>query len=182
MLIEDRSMMDYFKFYEIPVSFSPDMTEIRRKYLVNSKQYHPDFFTQESESRQDEILKLSSLNNEAYKVLSDEDLRMKYILESEKILTEENKNDIPQDFLMDMMDFNEKLMELEFDFSPEILEESKNELQQIENQLRNEVASILKKKTITEASEEELLEVKNYYLKKRYLLRISEKLATFASR
>ena len=120
--------MDYFKFYEIPVSFSPDMTEIRRKYLVNSKQYHPDFFTQESESRQDEILKLSSLNNEAYKVLSDEDLRMKYILESEKILTEENKNDIPQDFLMDMMDFNEKLMELreklrEVGFHPTIYHE-----------------------------------------------------------
>ena len=174
--------MNYFEFYEIPVSFSPDLGQVKRRYYSNSKHYHPDFFTKDTADKQDEILHLSSMNNEAYKVLSNEDLRMKYILEQQGILTEENKNEIPQEFLMEMMEFNEKLMELEFDFDPELLNSTRKELQIIENQLRSEVNHILKKKTLEETAEAELFEVKNYYLKKRYLLRISEKLATFASR
>ncbi|KAA3631269.1 MAG: hypothetical protein DWQ02_16615 [Bacteroidetes bacterium] len=164
------------------MSFSPDASQVKKTYYGKSKQYHPDFFTTDTEDKQNEILQLSSLNNEAYKVLSDEDLRMKYILEHLKILTEENKNDIPQEFLMEMMEFNEKLMELEFDFDPEIVNSAEEDLQIIENQLRKEVIQILEKKSVEETSEAELFEVKNYYLKKRYLLRISEKLATFASR
>ena len=155
---------------------------VKKRYYANSKQYHPDFFTTDSSDKQDEILHLSSQNNEAYKILSDEDLRMKYILELKGILTEENKNEIPQEFLMEMMEFNEKLMELEFDFDPKVLESTVKELQDIENQIRKEVNHILAKNTIEETSETELFEVKNYYLKKRYILRISEKLATFASR
>ncbi len=174
--------MNYFEFYEIPVSFSPNPGLVKKRYYANSKQFHPDFFTKDTADKQDEILHLSSVNNEAYKVLSNEDLRMKYILEEQGILTEENKNEIPQEFLMEMMEFNEKLMELEFDYDPELLDSAKQDLQIIENQLRSEIDHILKKSTIEETTEAELFEVKNYYLKKRYLLRISEKLATFASR
>ena len=174
--------MNYFEFYNIPVSFSPDKGLVKKRFYVNSKKYHPDFFTNDTDDRQNEILQMSSLNNEAYKVLSNEDLLMKYILEMQGILTEENKNEIPQEFLMEMMEFNEKLMELEFDFDPQLLESAQSDLQNIENQLRSEVSGILAKKSVKETSEAELFEVKNYYLKKRYLLRISEKLATFASR
>jgi molecular chaperone HscB len=174
--------MDFFEFYGIPASFSPDLAQIRKQYYANSKKYHPDFYTQESEEKQAEILKLSSMNNEAFKTLSDEDLRMKYLLDLNEVLTADNKNNIPPAFLMEMMEFNEKLMELEFDFSQEALIAMKNELQQIENQLRNEVGTILEKNTLDSTSKEELNSVKNYYLKKRYLLRISENLATFASR
>jgi len=136
----------------------------------------------ESEDKKAEILQLSSQNNEAFKILSDEDLRMKYILESENILNDKNKNEIPPDFLMEMMEFNENLMEMEFDFSAEILESSISSLQDIENQLSSEVKNVLSQDTIKEATEAELLSIKNYYLKKRYILRIHEKLSTFASR
>ncbi len=174
--------MDFFEFYDIPASFSPDMAQIRKQYYANSKKHHPDFYTQESEEKQAEILKLSSLNNKAFKTLSDEDLRMKYVLDLNGVLTAENKNDTPPAFLMEMMEFNEKMMELEFDFSQEALKALKTELQQIENQLRSEVGTILEKKTLKDTTDAELIGVKNYYLKKRYLLRISENLATFASR
>ena len=174
--------MNYFTFYDIPVSFSPNLATIRKQYYANSKKYHPDFYTLATEDKKAEILQLASLNNEAYKILSDEDLRMKYILESENILTTENKNAIPPDFLMEMMDINEQLMELEFDYNKASFDTTKNEMQNIENQLDASVKSILSQEDIKASSSSELLEVKNYYLKKRYILRIQEKLSTFASR
>lgn len=174
--------MDYFEFYGIPASFSPDQGKIRKQYYANSKKYHPDFYTQESAKKQAEILALSSKNNEAFKILSDEDLRMKYLLESNGVLTEGNKNEIPPSFLMEMMEFNEQLMELEFDFDQSTLDSLKDQLQQIEDQLHKEVAPILEKTSVEDTSEDELINVKNFFLKKRYLLRIYEKLTTFASR
>jgi molecular chaperone HscB len=39
-----------------------------------------------------EVLELSTLNNNAYKTLSDFDKRMKYILELKEVLGEEGKN------------------------------------------------------------------------------------------
>ena len=92
-----------------------------------------------------EILELSTLNNEAYKTLSDFDKRMKYILEIKAVLDEEGKNQIPQDFLMEMMDINEQLMELEFDFDPNIYRKVKSELAQQEKQAYQSIQSIIEK-------------------------------------
>lgn len=174
--------MNYFEFYDIPVSFTPELTAIRKQYYANSKKYHPDFYTMESEEKKAEILQLASLNNEAYKTLSDEDLRMKYILETENILTAENKTSIPPDFLMEMMDINEQLMELEFDYDEKTFQSAATATLGIENQLHNDIKVVLSKTSIKDCTATELLSIKNYYLKKRYILRIQEKLSTFASR
>ena len=70
--------MTYFEFYDIPVSFKVDATALKRTFYALSKKYHPDFFTLETAEKQAEILELSTLNSQAYKTLSDFDLRMKY--------------------------------------------------------------------------------------------------------
>ena len=56
--------------------------------------------------------------------MRDPDLRMRYILELEGSLGEEGQNQIPQDFLMEMMEINEALMELEFDFEESAYQKS----------------------------------------------------------
>lgn len=173
--------MNYFEFFDLPVSFQIDEPELKRRFYANSKNYHPDFYTLEGEEKQAEILELSTLNNEAYKTLADFDKRMKYILELKEALAEEGKNQVPQDFLMDMMDINEALMELEFDFD-EI--KYKTALQQIKAQESNiyaEVAPILEQYDDKKATAKELSVVKDFFLKKRYLLRIQENLSKFAS-
>ncbi len=48
--------MNYFEFYNIPVSFLPDQNLVRKKFYAFSKDYHPDFFVNESEEKQNEIL------------------------------------------------------------------------------------------------------------------------------
>lgn len=173
--------MNYFDFYNIPISFKVDKNQLKKTFYKNSKKYHPDFFTLESEEKQQEILELSTKNNEAYEMLTDFDKRMKYVLELKGILSEEGKNKIPQDFLMEMMDINEAIMELQFDFDKTIFEKAKSDTQELENQLFREVESIVENYDDTNATEAELNSLKNYFLKKRYLFRIFENLNKFAA-
>ena len=129
------------------------------------------------------------MNTQAYKTLSDFDRRMKYILDLKGIMAEEGKNQIPQDFLMDMMDINEALMELEFDFDETAYNKTLKDLENIENQLVAELSPLVEnydkngENTEGEQTKEEatLEAIKNIYLKRRYLLRIRENLSKFAS-
>ncbi|MBK9492630.1 MAG: co-chaperone Hsc20 [Haliscomenobacter sp.] len=173
--------MKFFDFFELPISFILDEADLRKRFLSNSKRYHPDFYTLESDAKQAEILQLSSLNNEAYRTLGDFDQRMKYILE-EKGLLVEGQNEIPQIFLMEMMDINEQLMELEFDFDEPIFTAVKQAVETKELELEAEIKPILQGYVEETASPEELNLIKIFYLKKRYLLRIKENLSTFAHR
>lgn len=172
--------MNYFEFYDLPISFLLDENVLKKKFYANSKRYHPDFFTLESEERQNEILELSTRNTQAYKTLSDFDSRMKYILDLKGVLEEEGKNTLPQDFLMDMMDINEAIMELEFDFDETTYQKATKDTQIIENQIFDEVKPVIEtyQDGVTTASD--LKKVKIFFLKKRYLLRILENLSKFA--
>jgi len=174
--------MNYFEFYGIPVSFVVEAEALRRIFYRKSKQYHPDFHTLAGEEEQADMLDLSSLNNEAYKTLSDPDRRMRYILEINGLLGNENKQTpLPQDFLMDMMDINEALMELEMDPDAARYAETLNEVEQIENQLNTSIKPVLDVFVADENGIQALPGVRDFYLKKRYLLRIRENLSKFAS-
>ena len=172
--------MNYFEFYKIPIAFFLEEKALKKQFYKLSKQYHPDFYTLESEEKQAEVLELSTLNNEAYKTLSNFDKRMKYILELKGALAEEGKNKIPQLFLMEMMDINEALMELEFDFEEEAFKKTKAEVAAKETALLNEIEPVLRAfDSNPEKFNQNLNQIKGHYLKKRYLLRLQENLAKF---
>ena len=63
--------MNYFEFYDMPESFTLDEALIKKKFYELSKEYHPDFYANEDEAKQQEILELSTLNNKAYQTLSN---------------------------------------------------------------------------------------------------------------
>ena len=173
--------MNYFEFFKIPVSFNLNEAELKKAFYSNSKKFHPDFFTLESKEKQMEVLELSTLNNNAFKTLSNFDKRMKYILELKEVLGEEGKNKIPQEFLMEMMEINENLMELEFDFDKNNFDKIQNSLKKLESILLEEVNPYIENYNDAAPKEFELDAIKNYFLKKRYLLRIKENLNKFAS-
>lgn len=174
--------MNHFEFLGIPQSFLVDEPALRRQFLLNSKRFHPDFFTLENEERQAEVLELSTRNNEAFKILNDPDRRMKYVLELHGVLQKEDgKNQpMPPAFLMEMMEINESLMELEFDFDAQKLAELEKQVAEIGETEKSAVAKILENWTETSSKSGELEAVRDYFLKKRYLLRVLEKLSTFA--
>lgn len=175
-------MENYFDFYGIPISFRPNQAEVRRIYYANSKKYHPDFFTLESEKKQAEVLELSSKNNKAFELFSNPDALMKYVLELKGVLNKEKTDALPPMFLMEMMDVNEELEMLASDFSVERYNQILSDVQHRADELYREVAPILENYNEATTSSSELEKVKNFFLKKQYLLRIKEKLSTFASR
>lgn len=174
--------MNYFEFFGLPVSFHVDTSALRRLFLEKSRQYHPDFHTLANAEEQNEALEWSTLNNEAYRTLLEPDRRMRYILQLKGLLGDEGAQPpMPQDFLMEMMDINESLMELEMDFDPARYAETLSAIEGLEKGMDAEIQPVLDRYS-EPGRESDLQEVRDYYLKKRYLLRIRENLATFAPR
>ncbi len=170
----------YFEFYGIPVSFYPDDENLREIFYRWSKKYHPDFYTQESAEKQIEALELSTLNNKAYSTLSDFDSRMQYILEIAGVFGEEGENKLPVEFLGEMMEINEAAMELEIDFDQNAYQDLYDKVRTFERDLLNGIHPVLI--SFNESQDKRLLtEVKDFFLKKRYVLRILENLDRFAS-
>ena len=48
--------------------FFIDLGELKRKYYSKSRELHPDFYTQDAEAKQEEILALAAFNNDAYEI------------------------------------------------------------------------------------------------------------------
>jgi len=172
--------MNYFEFYGLPLSFYPDQAKLKALFFENSRKYHPDFFTQVTQEEQAEALKKSSYNNEAFRTLKNDDKRLHYILTLTEALNEENKNAIPQEFLMEMMDLNESVMELQFDY-----EESKaipimREIEDLQSSMESEVSSIMQAFSDNQ-DPSTLAPVKDYYLKSKYLMRLRDNISKLTS-
>lgn len=173
--------MNYFEFYGLPLSFQVDASALRRIYLENSRKFHPDYHTLSDAAAQAEMLERATQNNEAFKTLSDPDRRMRYILEIKGLLQEETeKQSLPQDFLMEMMEINEALMELEFDFDKTLYNKALNTVEQFEKSLEQEIRPVVENWADANGQEADLQKVKEYFFKRRYLLRIQENLSKFA--
>lgn len=160
-----------------------DENHIKQEYYRLSKEYHPDFFISESEEKQQEVLELSTQNTNAYNTLKDDDKRMEYILKMYDQLNEGENNTLPQAFLMEMMELNEEMMELKFDPDSEKSSKLVEELEKIKSALEKSVGPFLVTlEGLDENTLNEVLEnVKDYYLKRKYLLRIQERLDKFAA-
>ncbi|MDZ4681758.1 MAG: Fe-S protein assembly co-chaperone HscB [Saprospiraceae bacterium] len=169
--------VNYFEFFGLPESLDVDEAALKRRFYEQSKKFHPDFYTLESPEKQAEILELSTINNEAWRTLSNFDSRLKYLLELKGQLGEEGTNVLPQEFLMEMMDINEAAMELEFDFDPERYAALLDQLAEQERDLQAELTGSL---VSGSAETIQFAAMKDYHLKKRYLLRIKESLSKFA--
>jgi molecular chaperone HscB len=164
-------MVNYFEFYGIKESFSLDVEKLKKKFYELSKQYHPDFYANEDEAKQQEILELSTINNKAWQTLSD----------PYKLLQEGAKPQLPADFLMEMMDINERLMEIE---DANQLGHLTNEVLAVEDDIKVKLdnATAGYDKLDDTAKESRLNEIADCYYRQKYLLRIKESLNTFAAR
>ncbi|WP_133273633.1 Fe-S protein assembly co-chaperone HscB [Hymenobacter radiodurans] len=176
-------MTDYFKFYDLPESFQLDEATLKQKYYAFSREFHPDFHATAPAERQQEILHLATQNTNAYRTLSDPDQRMAYILGRHNLL-EEGKQEIPSDFLMEVMELNEQLMELEMEPDPNVVASVENEVNAIAATLDAGIEPVLigYPGLPPDVRPQALQQVRTYYLKRRYLLRIRESLAKFATR
>ena len=168
--------MNYFELYEIPIRFDPNQDLIKQKFYALSKKYHPDFYINESQEKQDEVLELSTLNNKAFQVLKDDQKRLHYVLQLKGQLVEGENYSLPQDFLMEMMEINEALMELDFDATK--LATLRNQISDTENSLNSDLKALTSSFDNDEGVEQEntLKAIKDIYYRNKYLWRIKESL------
>lgn len=166
-------MENYFSFYNLPFSLHVNQAELRKKFYDYSRKFHPDFHTQSSSEIQEEILHKSTLNNKAFETLSDRDRRIKYILEYKEQL-EEGQNPIPQEFLMEMMEFNEALMELEMDFTQDAKLALHHKISSVSTELSQSISELDQADSILD--NEAIDKLKSFYLKNQYLKNLFRKL------
>jgi molecular chaperone HscB len=157
--------MNYFELFDIPVSLKVDKNSLTQKYFELQKKYHPDFFTQATEYEQAEALEQSSQINKALKVLKTEMETIKYVLQLKGLLEEEEKYQLPPAFLMEVMELNEELSE-----------SSQQQISQLETEIYAPVKDIIENFKDSTTTTKELLQVKEYYYKKKYLQRILDRM------
>lgn len=168
--------MNYFELYEVPISFHVDQGLLKKKYYALSRQYHPDFFTNSPDKEQAGILEKASLVNKGYKVLQNPDETIKYILQLKSLLQEEEKFELDPQFLMEVMDINEELMELEMDENQEQLMDVEQKANRLMLKIYEDVAPVMDAYQEGITTEEELLQVKDFYFQQKYLQRILDKI------
>lgn len=167
--------MNYFELFHIPESFLPDKTEVQQQFYRLSKQYHPDFFTQATDEEQQQALEQSALINKAYKTLSNKDLTLAYLLNLKGLLEDDEKYTLSNEFLMEVMELNEKIMEAKFEGDTATLQDLKNQINNLEQKEYALVKNIIENYN-SHTTQEELLQVKEYYYRKKYLNRILDAL------
>ena len=165
--------MNYFELFEIPVQLKVDPAPLHKKFFAMSRKYHPDYYVNDKPEVQTEMLQRSAALNKAYKTFQNPDETIKYVLREKGLLVEEEKYELPPDFLMKVLEINEQLMD-----EPD----SKTAVgigfavDNLEKEIYDPVKEIVEHYKEGDTTEEELLRVKSYYYKKKYLDRIRQQL------
>jgi molecular chaperone HscB len=157
--------MNYFELFDLPISLNVNKALLAEKYVELQKKFHPDFFTQSGEEEQAGALEKSATINKALKVLQQQDNTIKYVLMLKKLLEEEEKYQLPPSFLMEVMELNESLSE-----------GSTDSLLRFEEDIYQPVKAIIENYDDATITTEQLLQVKEYYFKKKYLQRILDRI------
>ena len=83
--------MNYFDLFELPIQFAVDAVELKKKYLLLSRKFHPDFFTHEEQEVKQLALENSSSLNKAWQIFQDPLLTLQYALNQLGIIQENDK-------------------------------------------------------------------------------------------
>lgn len=168
--------MTYFEIFGIPVQLKLTPSALSGRFFALSREFHPDFHAQADDAIRDEMLEKSAQLNRAWKTFQSPDETIKYVLQLKGLLEEEEKFQLPPDFLMEVMEINEALMEPE---EADIAELTKR-IDLLQTEIYEPVEPVIENYQEGVTSEKELLQVKAWYYKKKYLDRIRRQLAGMA--
>ena len=157
--------MNYYDLFEIPISVSIDRALLSKRYFELQKSFHPDYFTMADEAEQEAALEKTALLNKAFKIFKDADATIKYLLQMKEMLTEEEKYPLSPDFLMEVMELNESLSA-----------GTAAQISAMEDDIYAPVTNIIANYNDAKVTTDELLKLKEYYFKKKYLQRILDRI------
>ncbi len=169
-------IMKYFELFDIPVQLQVDKASLREKYFKLSRKFHPDYFVNNSSEDQGNALESSALLNKAFKTFSSIDETLKYVLQEKGLLQEEEKYQLSPEFLMEMMELNEAVSDANISDNPSDRINIIGQLKETEKELYAPVQNIIENYQEGVTTEEELLQVKDYYFRKKYINRLVNQL------
>ncbi len=164
--------MNYFELFGIPLQFQVNKTELRKKFFELSKHSHPDYFVNTGTGDQEDALEASASLNSAFKTLSSKDETLAYILTEKGLLAEGEKYSLPQAFLMQMLEMNEELADQGMKGAGNAGQVSP-QVEVLQKEIYEPVKAIIEGYREGVTTEKELLQVKEYYFKKKYLQRLA---------
>ena len=104
--------LDPFAVLGLARTFEVDRAELRKRLLRLSRQLHPDFFAGEDESARELATRNSAELNATYPRLEDPVRRAELLVELGGGPDASEERQMPQAFLMEVMEWNEALEEL----------------------------------------------------------------------
>jgi molecular chaperone HscB len=176
-------MKNYFELYDLAETFHPSQDAVKAKYYELSRLYHPDRFAAQGTTAMADALAMSAHNNAAYKTLRDPDATMAYILKLHQLMQDEEKYTLPPAFLMEMMELNEAVSDYaDMPDNQAARDAAINTLQAQLTQWQQDADKLTGKYDANKTDTSLLAQIKDMYMRKKYLLRIQERIDTFASR
>jgi molecular chaperone HscB len=169
-----KQIMNYFEIFGIPIQLKVDKKELPKKYFELSRKFHPDFFANTTPSEQNRALEITANLNKAFKTFQNPDETIKYVLQLKELMEEEEKYQLPPGFLMEVLEINEKLMDAGDD--PELKRNLQSAIDNLQAEIYEPVKETVEHYQDGVTTEKELLQVKEYYYKKKYLHRIQQQL------
>ena len=166
--------MNYFEIFGLPILLKVDKADLPKRFFVLSRKFHPDFYANTTPSEKEKALEITANLNKAFKTFKDEDETIKYVLQLKGLLEEEEKYQLPPGFLMEVLEINEKLMDAEDD--PNLKIHLQSAIDNLQSEIYTPVKNIIETYHDGVTTEQELLQVKEYYYKKKYLTRIRKEL------
>ena len=176
-------MEQFFELYGIPETFHPELAAVKAKYYELSRLYHPDRYAQAGNTKMLEVLTLAAQNNKAWKTLSNPDATMAYVLRLNGMMEDDEKYALPADFLMEMMDLNEAVTD--YEDRPEDTAAKETVVQALKTlfeEWHQAAETLTRRFDGGEKNKDLLLQIKDMYFRKKYLLRIQERIDKFAAR
>ena len=163
--------MNYFELFGLPIAFKADSNQLRTAFMNIQRASHPDKFVQGTEAEQELALEQSAMANKGFSLLNNKDQILPYVLEITGHIVPDEKYNLAPDFLMEMMELNEAWMDAE---SPESKQGLLDQINTIKNDIFSPIKAYLEADTIIDIPQEAMLQIKDYYYKKKYLDRILE--------
>jgi molecular chaperone HscB len=163
--------MNYFELFGLPIAFKADTTQLRTAFMNIQRASHPDKFAQGTEMEQELALEQSAMANKGFSLLSNAEKILPYVLEITGHIQPDEKYNLAADFLMEMMELNEAWMDADDEKSKQSI---LSQINTLKNDIFSPIQAHLEAASIVDIPQEAMLQIKDYYYKKKYLDRILE--------
>jgi molecular chaperone HscB len=161
--------MNYFELFGLPISFQVNSQQLRVAFMEIQRATHPDKFAQSNSYEQEQALEKSALANSAMTLLNAPDKVLPYVLEITGHLAKDEKYELDPSFLMELMELYEAWMEAT---TTEDNQSITHQIEVLKNDLYEPIKPYLEAATVNDIPQKAMLQIKDYYYKKKYLDRI----------